>query len=1055
MRLVPTQVSLIELLLVGGVSTTHPSGKRFLHSIADARLCGLLTIHKGHDGLVDATSISHDVLDRQTKDLCDGASKAFHLAVDGQLVTAQLLVCVNQIAEHCHIASLHIVTLGNGLDVLDEGDVPGRVQAVQDLAGQRTDVLLGIGLVLVIISACVHEGYQDGVEDLGRNHGTDGGSAILPVATLALQQSISDHVDAGGRLCHKCSGHLQAGVLRSHQSASGEYGVIDLGLGNDLGKSAAAQHEERFGFNIQALMLVTHLTLHSLPDAAPCDLVSQRRSLGKRLVSVTAVSHQRLHLLVEAGILLALNEVLGGLAHVGVEVAHLLDDSHRCILLDLIPQGLVALVVNLGADEVFGIHQGCSSRHSGRLLYHNGQRSEDRTLLEQAHQLVEDVSSRIRSCTAVQISDKLSDIVHCGRRVCALDGSLHGHRRLAFLLGAVVVEDPVEVLQGKHEGVVHTHVIHMAAPHIHEVAQDHRVVGLGYHLIGEAGVLDLDLTGHLILLKHKLLCRLQREVELFLEQLHAVHLHGDLVTLGTHDSGEVVLHLIHEAHLIAGELADDACQDIRCNLVCIRSVHPVLDELAALLRVGLDVAVKHEAAQLQVVICLLTLGIRIQAQDLIQGQIKLQAGSRLKAVLLLEVPGVIAILLGLIQVVFPGLGHIDCPYILTGSHIVEGTGKRGRADMLKGIHRLQVVPAKLPGKVKECGAILMLATGHSHLANHSGSQSADSFLLLIQEGLVGISYPGQHHLVHIVHIGKLLNGHVSQGGVADRTCQFLQAACDHRVVGIGDVRVIRFLNLLIGITQFLQSLSHLIALAKDVLHRHGIGIDLIRVSFLCNQRSILSGSLLSAHGIHVHQSQRISHSLLQAVRHMALLVIGQQKLVQLAHNTLDLVSHEGLLTVLNTMLSGLLPSIHQLSLGLGSSFLIGSQSFLALLLSFLVGQLLLSGQHILQRLGCLQTEKLLIVGVDAVSSLPCLKLEITDGLGILRPLCEAQFPDLLIQLAELALLGIDEGDLALVLLDLVPLDIVLSHTLKGIGQQRTVRHGVIGALRELDASIHL
>ena len=1038
MSLVSVHDCLIELLLVGHIL----AGDSALHSVADACTGGLLAIHKGVNGLVDATDISHDVLNRQAEDLSDGTGEAFHLAVDGHIVIAQALPCIPQVTDHRHIASLHIVALHNGHDVLDKGDVPSRVQAVQDLSGQSADVLLSIGLLLVIISACVHEGYQDRVEDLGSNHSTDCGSAILPVATLALKQSVSDYVDAGGRLCHKCGSHLHAGILGAHQRTSGEYGVIDLGLGDDLGKSAAAQHEEGFRVDIQAGILVVHLTLHSFPDCTPCDLVSQRRGLGEGLVTVVAVSHQRLHLLLEAGILLTLDEVLGGLTHVSIEVAHLFDDGHRCILLDLIPQGLVALVVHFRADEVFGIHQGCSSRHSGRLLYHNGQRGEDRTLLEQAHQRVDDAGSRIRSCTAVQVSDELLHIAHSRRAVCVLDGTLHGHRRLSFQLGAVVVEDPVEVLQRKHEGVVHTHVIHMAAPHIHEVAQDHRVVGVGYHLIGEAGVLDPDLTGDLILLKHKLLCRLQREVELLLEQLHAIHLHGDLVTLGTHYGGQIVLHLIHKALLIVRKIADDVCQDIRRDLVGICSIHLVLDDLTALLLIGLDVTVEHEATQLQVFMCLLTLGISIQGQDLVEGQLKLQTGARLKAVLLLEVPGVIAILLGLVQVVFPGLGHIDCPYILTFSHGVEGFCQGVRSHMCKGIHRLQVVPEELPHRVEHCHTHLMLATGHSHLANHSGCQGADGLLLLIQEGLVGISYSGQDHLVHIVHIGKLLDGHVPQRGVADRACQLLQAACNHRVIGVGDVRIIRILNLLVGITQFLQPLAHLIALAKDVLHRLGIGSDLIRVSFLGDQRSVLSSSLLSAHGIHVHQSQRISHSFLQAVRHMALLIIGQQKLVQLANHTLDLVSHEGLLTVLNAPLPGLLPSIHQLSLGLGSSFLIGSQSLLALLLSFLIGQLLLSGKDILQRLGCLQTEKNLIVGVDTVGSLSGLKLEVTDRLGISRSLGEAQLLDLLIQLAELALLGIDEVDLALVLPDLVSLKIVLSHTLKGIGQQRTVRHGV-------------
>ena len=150
-------------------------------------------------------------------------------------------------------------------------------------------------------------------------------------------------------------------------------------------------------------MFVMHLTLYSFPDAAPCKFVSQSRGLGECLVTITAIGNQSLHLLLETGILLTQDEVLRGLTHVGIEVTHLLDDCHRSILLDLIPKCLMAFVVYLRTDEVFGIHQSRSSCNSGRLLYHNRQRSEYRTLLEQSHHLVNEVSSRISSSTAVQV----------------------------------------------------------------------------------------------------------------------------------------------------------------------------------------------------------------------------------------------------------------------------------------------------------------------------------------------------------------------------------------------------------------------------------------------------------------------------------------------------------------------------------------------------------------------------------------------------------------------------------------------------------------------------
>ena len=175
---------------------------------------------------------------------------------------------------------------------------------------------------------------------------------------------------------------------------------------------------------------------------------------------------------------------------------------------------------------------------------------------------------------------------------------------------------------------------------------------------------------------------------------------------------------------------------------------------------------------------------------------------------------------------------------------------------------------------------------------------------------------------------------------------------------------------------------------------------------------------------------------------MAVLSAFQQILVQLIHNILDLVSHGCSLSAIDTSLPGLLPSIQQLSLSLHGLLTVGLQSFLALLLSSLVSHLLLSGQNILQRLGCFQTKELLIVGADAVGGLLSLKLEVTDSLGILRSLGEGQILDLLVQLAELALLGIDEVNLALVLLNLLSLNIVLGNPIKGICQQRTVGDGI-------------
>lgn len=96
----------------------------------------------------------------------------------------------------------------------------------------------------------------------------------------------------------------------------------------------------------------------------------------------------------------------------------------------------------------------------------------------------------------------------------------------------------------------------------------------------------------------------------------------------------------------------------------------------------------------------------------------------------------------------------------------------------------------------------------------------------------------------------------------------------------------------------------------------------------------------------------------------------------------------------------------------------------------------------MQRLGCLQAENLLIIGVDAVGSLVCLKLKPLDPLGVPRSLGEGKLLNLLIQIVEFLLLGIDEVNLLLVLLDLVPLDIILCQALKDVSQKGAIGNGL-------------
>ena len=128
---------------------------------------------------------------------------------------------------------------------------------------------------------------------------------------------------------------------------------------------------------------------------------------------------------------------------------------------------------------------------------------------------------------------------------------------------------------------------------------------------------------------------------------------------------------------------------------------------------------------------------------------------------------------------------------------------------------------------------------------------------------------------------------------------------------------------------------------------------------------------------------------------------------------------------------------------------------IVLLLSSLIGLFLLPFQDLLQRRRGLQPEQLLIVDTDTVGGHDGFVPELADLGGISRSFDKGKFLDLLVQFPELTLLGIDEVDLALVLLDLVPFDLVLCQALQGIGQQRPVGHGVIRAFGVLYSSVSI
>ena len=152
-----------------------------------------------------------------------------------------------------------------------------------------------------------------------------------------------------------------------------------------------------------------------------------------------------------------------------------------------------------------------------------------------------------------------------------------------------------------------------------------------------------------------------------------------------------------------------------------------------------------------------------------------------------------------------------------------------------------------------------------------------------------------------------------------------------------------FQELIVPILQFLESAVHLIAHLSDMVDFPRDLLDLFRSLSLQKLVLQFGDAFLRTYGIHVHRIQSLCYGLLQFDGDMAVLGAAQQILVQLVHNILDLVSHSGSVSALDTLLPGLLPLFQQLSLGLHGLLAVSLQSFLALLLCSLVSLLLLSG----------------------------------------------------------------------------------------------------------------
>lgn len=77
--------------------------------------------------------------------------------------------------------------------------------------------------------------------------------------------------------------------------------------------------------------------------------------------------------------------------------------------------------------------------------------------------------------------------------------------------------------------------------------------------------------------------------------------------------------------------------------------------------------------------------------------------------------------------------HIDSPYILAFSDVLERLSKRLGTDMLKGIYRLQVVPSELLNSVQDLRRQFPLATDFLNLTHDSTGTNRNASILFVLE----------------------------------------------------------------------------------------------------------------------------------------------------------------------------------------------------------------------------------------------------------------------------------------------------------------------------------
>ena len=733
-----------------------------------------------------------------------------------------------------------------------------------------------------------------------------------------LQDCIHSHIEACVRLCVEGCDHFYAAILRAHDLTAGQNRVVNLRPGDDLGKPFTGLLEERIRRGVHIRIQFCGFPLNCVPNVTPADFVCQGRRYRQDVLPVVLILEESGKLIAESIVLLARDILHSAFAHVNIKPAHLFDQRNWCPFLDLFPGSLSVFAFDLGTDKVNGIDQSLRPDDSRRLLNYYGCREIHRTFFVKAYQFIDCSGIRIAPGATVDILQQLVDIIVSLSAVGILDCALDRFRvHIFFRLSAVEIVHPVKVLNGKHKRMIHTHVIDMLRPYLCKASQYNGIGGARISLFGEAGILQLHMTGRLVLLLQILIRRPQGEIVFFLEKLQVIQRHGYRVALLRQFGGKVALHLFHKTLLVLSQCSHDFRQDLRGQVIGIGCVDGVLNgntQFSSLHNLRLTVI--HKAAFLQMLKSLITAGQRIQAHDLFQIQLEFSSGGGFECVLLFQIPTIVAVFLHHVPVVIPCLCHIHCPNILALADVFIQLGKGIGANGSHGIDRLQKTPAKSFHASHRCDRFDMLSAYRLDLVLRVDRQLLHRLSAPFQEGLVGITNCLGHRLHRFVNLFQLFHGHVADRCFSDSFYQFLKNPGQNFIVSVLQHRIRLVLDLLVLRVKLGKSLTDLITGIADIVDPTGDVLNQFSLTgfhSLFQLRFQIPDAAFRVHRIHVDGIQDFRHSRLHTLRDVLVLALMQQKVLQLFHSLLNLVSQFSLLPALGSSL-GCFPILFRRSL---------------------------------------------------------------------------------------------------------------------------------------------